>query len=211
VSLRGDNVIEKGAGIKDLIEPLLLFFVIFFAPASTGFPEVERSLFFRIPALALVFRFVPEPLRFFRPAGKDLRCFAVALPALAVTGLGVSFMAARSGVFPGMPVRPPESAAAWTAVLLASLTAGFLEEGYFRVYLLEHMNKAGMKAKEAAAAAVVLFSLCHWYEGLWGVVNAALAGIILSFLFLKSKSFYGIALAHGCYNIGVYAFTALYR
>jgi membrane protease YdiL (CAAX protease family) len=188
-----------------------LFFVIFFAPvpASPVFSELERSLFFRIPALVLVFRFVDQPARFFRFSRGDLYCFALALPALALAGAGVSFAAMKSGAFPGVPVRPPESFAGWALAALASLTAGCLEEGYFRVYLIGHLNKAGLGLKKAAAAAIFLFSFCHWYEGIWGTINAAAAGLVLSFLFITFRSFYGIALAHGLYNIGVYVFTAL--
>jgi membrane protease YdiL (CAAX protease family) len=190
-----------------------LFFVIFFAPVPEApvFSELERSLLFRIPALVLVFRFVDAPARFFRLSPGDFRCFALALPALALAGVGVSYAAAQSSVFPGVPAPVPESSAAWALAALSSLTAGCLEEGYFRVYLIGRLNKTGLEVWKAAAASVFLFSFCHWYEGLWGVVNAAAAGLILSALFVKFKSFYGIAFAHGFYNIGVYVFTALTR
>ncbi|MDR0403232.1 MAG: CPBP family intramembrane metalloprotease [Treponema sp.] len=188
-----------------------MFFVIFFAPASVSpaFSELERSILFRVPALVLVFRFVDEPSRFFRFSRGDIYCFALAFPALVLAGTGVSFAAARSGVFPGVPVQTPVSAAGWALAALSSLTAGSLEEGYFRVYLLERLKKAGLGIREAAAISVLLFGFCHCYEGLWGVINAAAAGLVLSILFLRFRSFYGIAFAHGFYNIAVYAFTAL--
>jgi membrane protease YdiL (CAAX protease family) len=174
-----------------------------------AFSELERSLLFRVPALVLVFRFVGEPIRFFRFARKDLYCFALAFPAIVLAGTGVSFAAMTSGFFPGVPVPTPQSAAGWALAALSSLSAGFLEEGYFRVYLLERLKKSGLGIREAVAASVLLFSFCHWYEGPWGTVNAAVAGLILSLLFIRFRSFYGIALAHGLYNIGVYVFTAL--
>ena len=151
-----------------------------------------------------------KPLRFFRFSRGDFYCFALAFPALALAGAGVSFAAMRSGVFPGVPVQIPESSAGWALAAISSLTAGCLEEGYFRVYLLDRLKKTGLEINQSAAAAVFLFSLCHWYEGLWGVVNAAAAGLVLSVLFIRFRSFYGIAFAHGLYNIGVYVFTALY-
>jgi membrane protease YdiL (CAAX protease family) len=152
---------------------------------------------------------VDQPARFFRLSREDLYCFALALSALALAATGISYAAALSGAFPGVPVRSPESTAAWALAALSSLTAGCLEEGYFRVYLIGRLNKAGIGLKKAAAIAVFLFSFCHWYEGPWGVANAAAAGIVLSFLFIRFRSFYGIALAHGLYNIGVYIFSAL--
>jgi membrane protease YdiL (CAAX protease family) len=190
-----------------------LFFVIFFAPASgsTAFSELERSVLFRIPALILVFRFVDEPARFFRFARRDLYCFVLAFPALVLAGAGVSFAAMKSGVFPGVPVPTPQSAFGWALAALTSLSAGFLEEGYFRVYLLERLKKTGLGIREAVAASVILFGFCHCYEGLWGTINAAAAGLVLSLLFIRFRSFYGIAFAHGLYNIGVYVFTALSR
>jgi membrane protease YdiL (CAAX protease family) len=50
----------------------------------------------------------------------------------------------------------------------------------------------------------VLFSLCHIYEGPWGILNAVLAGIFLSVLFNRYRSIHGIAWAHAAYNMFVY-------
>jgi membrane protease YdiL (CAAX protease family) len=54
----------------------------------------------------------------------------------------------------------------------------------------------------------LLFSVCHLYEGPWGFLNAAISGILLAFIFLRYRSIHGIALAHGLYNVFVYAMNA---
>jgi membrane protease YdiL (CAAX protease family) len=49
------------------------------------------------------------------------------------------------------------------------------------------------------------FSLCHLYEGPWGVINAVLAGLLLSLVYIHYGALHGLAWAHGLYNIFIYA------
>ncbi|MDR1949246.1 MAG: CPBP family intramembrane metalloprotease [Spirochaetaceae bacterium] len=53
---------------------------------------------------------------------------------------------------------------------------------------------------------MILFSLCHLYEGFWGVLNALFAGVLLALVFRRYRSLHGIAWAHGLYNAFIYAF-----
>jgi membrane protease YdiL (CAAX protease family) len=57
----------------------------------------------------------------------------------------------------------------------------------------------------AILVSTALFSLCHIYEGPWGVINAALAGLLLSLIYVHYGAIHGLAWAHGLYNIFIYA------
>jgi membrane protease YdiL (CAAX protease family) len=88
---------------------------------------------------------------------------------------------------------------------LSCLSTGYLEESYFRYYLLGKLEDFGLSPLVSILMGVLLFSFCHLYEGPWGVLNAFLAGTLLSLIFVRFRSLHGIALAHGLYNIFVYA------
>jgi membrane protease YdiL (CAAX protease family) len=61
-----------------------------------------------------------------------------------------------------------------------------------------------LNAPCALAFSVLLFSICHIYEGPWGFLNSVISAAILGFIFLRYQSLHGIAAAHGLYNITVY-------
>jgi len=172
------------------------------------------SLFRMIPALILFLLLLgnsPEGKAalyrsaVFSPA-RDFTAAAWSLPILLVSGFLVSFLAAVSGS-PPFPVPLPQGGAfAWAAVVLASLGTGYLEEAYFRVYLPPQCAHFGRFA--GFWFPIVLFSLCHVYEGVWGFINALLAGFSLSLVYRKTASLHGIALAHGLYNTAVFLLAA---
>jgi membrane protease YdiL (CAAX protease family) len=89
------------------------------------------------------------------------------------------------------------------------LSSGYLEESYFRLYLLTRLEEADLSPRKGVFFSTLLFSLCHIYEGFPGVLTAALAGAFLSLLFLKYRSVHGLAWAHGAYNAAVYLSLAI--
>jgi len=141
----------------------------------------------------------------FRPA-REFLALGLCFPALFLTGYLVSLLAAFTGFAP-FPVPLPGGALAWAAVILASLCTGYLEEACFRVYLPAQCRKFGRDI--GFWFPILLFSLFHVYEGLWGFINAFLAGFILSLAYRKTLSLHGIALAHGLYDITVYLMAAI--
>jgi membrane protease YdiL (CAAX protease family) len=81
------------------------------------------------------------------------------------------------------------------------LFTGYWEEGFFRLYILTVCRRAGVKSIAAALCSSLVFALCHVYEGPLGIANAGLAGILLAALFIKTRSYHGLALSHAVYNI----------
>jgi len=200
-----------------LLTAIALFFVLFFPPrfvpaAPEG--EILYSFSWRLPALVLVLLLLEKSREegtalYPGPAFRSKRDFPVlgfALPALCLLGFLASFAAIRTG-FPPPSLIPPSGCFAWAGVILACLTTGYLEEAYFRVYL--PVQCAGFGLFTGFWFPIVLFSLCHVYEGPWGFANAFLAALFLSVVYRKKLSFHGIALAHGLYNVFAYVAMTL--
>jgi len=99
----------------------------------------------------------------------------------------------------------PRGALQWLVMFGAALTTAYLEETYFRAYLLTRFSHAGISRLPRILVSVLLFSLCHLYEGSWGILNAVVAGFILAVLYERRPSVHGIAWAHAAYNALVYA------
>lgn len=196
-----------------LLEPLLLFGVLFLPGIGSVSPgpavfsinrELSRIVVHNIPALALVWYMLGlKGIRLPRPGLRDLNTALIAFPGLLVIGfLGSLAALPFGGLFPPLPLEPPRTFFQWMVMAPSVLSTGYMEESYFRFYLLTRLDPA--EPGKAVLFSVLLFSLCHMYEGLPGVLNAAAAGGFLSVLFLKRPAIHGLAWAHGMYNVAVY-------
>jgi membrane protease YdiL (CAAX protease family) len=159
-----------------------------------------------IPAIILVLLLLEQKPPF-RPR-RDAAVLGLCLPALALLGFLVSLAAGFSG-FSVPPPPSPAGPAGWAGAVLLSLSSGYLEEGYFRVYLPARLRAVPAGDRISFLAPVLAFGLCHLYEGPWGFVNALFAALLLAGTYNKTGSLHGIALAHGFYNVLVYVLAAL--
>jgi len=192
--------------------------------------ELGRTLTYSLPSLALLWYLITEKKGFFGPQGdlqysnlsfsaeqqgfpefgiprrRDLIPFAVGLPVLVLIGLGISFLVSFFYEFSGLPpkIEGPVTVSGWIIMVFSCIFTGYLEESYFRYYLLSKLENLFSKDLFRILISTFLFSLCHLYEGPWGILNAVLAGILLSVLFVRYRSLHGVAWAHGAYNIFVY-------
>jgi len=209
------------------MEPLILYFVLFFptllvspfagiGPESVSFSvlrELGRTVTYTVPALALLWYIMSDKngfsaLRKEKPGFPDLPSFAAGFPALVIIGIAISLLVSRFSGLPWMTPPPliesPATIPGWIVLVISCLGTGYLEESYFRYYLLTWMENPVPNAALRIFFSTALFAICHIYEGPWGIINAALAGIVLSVLFTRFRSLHGIAWAHGGYNIFVY-------
>jgi membrane protease YdiL (CAAX protease family) len=201
------------------IEPLILYAVLFFrisagaitpgeTAAFSAAAEVARIVLYNIPSLALVWYLLlkvknAKEWGISLPGRKDLIPFALTLPALALIGLTIS---AGSRIFETAPTEtfhlaPPQDGASWTILVISCISTAYLEESFFRFYLLSKREELGLGPHRAVLVSSLLFSFCHIYEGPWGFLNAALSGVLLAFFFLRFRSLHGIACAHALYNV----------
>ena len=183
------------------------------------FRELGRTLTYTLPAIALLLFLISRgegrqtvpgkksfsSLKKVTPNKRDILPFLIGLPVLIIIGLFISFIMTRFvTVTPPPGIEGPYNFWGWLVVVLACLGTGYLEELYFRQYLLSRMEPAIPRTAVRVLFSTALFALCHIHYGPWGVLNAAIAGLFLSALFLKFRSLHGVALAHAGYNMFVY-------
>jgi membrane protease YdiL (CAAX protease family) len=199
-----------------LLEPLILFGVLFLpgigfvSPGPLAFSvnrELSRIVVYNIPSFALIWYILglTRGIRLSKPGSRDLKTALVAFPGLLTIGFCGSLATLPfTDLFSPLSIEPPGNFLQWVVMVFSVLTTGYVEESYFRFYLLTRLEESGLSPHRGVFFSVLLFSLCHVYEGIPGVLNAALAGTFLSVVFLKYRSVHGLAWAHGAYNAAVY-------
>jgi len=209
------------------IEALILYILLFFPGSAfiltnkeavvTDFSvtaEFVNTFSYSIPSLALIWYLIYKARKIelwaVKPGKKDIISFVISLPCLLITGLIVTF----TGVFIGghtsqITLKSPSTVIEWIVLSITCLLAAYLEESYFRYYLLTKRDEFNLSSASALALSVTMFSICHIYEGPWGFMNALISGTTLGFVFLRYTSLHGIAIAHTLYNISIYVINAL--
>jgi len=209
------------------VEALILYILLFFHGSIAFFTvkgaeaanfsvtaELVNIFTYFIPALALIWHLIYKEKKIeiwaSRPGRKDFKACFITYPCLLITGVFVALV----GSFISSPSENamfhlPSKIIEWALLFIKCFLIAYLEESYFRFYLLTKREELNLNAVSALALSVVLFSLCHVYEGPWGFLNAIISGAILGFVFLRYNSFHGIAIAHALYNLSIYAIYAL--
>jgi membrane protease YdiL (CAAX protease family) len=196
------------------LEALLLYCILFLPgalrrgplPEAAAFSvsgELIRIIAYNLPALILLWYLWRRDRKVPLPSFKDIPAFFWALPSLILTGLCVSMAAARfPGNSQGFMVQAPKGIIGMTVMFFSCISTGYLEESYFRYYLGEKLRETGPWV--FTLISTTLFALCHLYEGPWGVMNSALAALILALIYIRFRCLHGLALAHGLYNVATY-------
>jgi membrane protease YdiL (CAAX protease family) len=208
------------------IEAVILYAVIFLpgvanpgianiandAQSFSAVVELSRIFLYNIPSLALVWYLAHgKKLKagdVYLPGKKDLIAGLVSFPSLLIISFLIAFAASYFNAS-ASPVSSPVSAPGWIILAFSCLTTGYLEESYFRFYLLSRRTELKLGGVSALLLSTALFSVCHIYEGPWGFLNSVFSGAALSLVFLRYNSLHGVALAHGLYNFVVYALGAI--
>jgi membrane protease YdiL (CAAX protease family) len=212
--------------MKPFFEVLILYWVIFLRISIGDVPpgepaafsiigEITRMVLFTVPSLLLVWHLLlrTNSLKAWGitlPQKKDFAALSLAFPALLLIGMTISLVSQHFRVETAGPgIVFPETAASWVVLAFSCLLSAYLEESYFRFYVLSKRAELGIGPHRAVLVSMLLFAFCHAYEGPWGFLNAALSGVALAFLFLRFQSLHGIAVAHALYNISAYVLEAL--
>jgi len=206
--------------MKFFVEPAILYWVLFFripAGAPQGeilefswAAEMARILMYNIPSLALVWYLLLkvktlQEMGITLPKKKDFIAAGLAFAALTLIGVTISLVSAQFGEAPALrQVLGPHTVPAWIILVISCVSSAYLEESFFRFYLLSRRREMGLGPHRAVLVSTLLFSMCHFYEGPWGFLNAALSGFVLAFCYLRSRSLHGVAIAHALYNILAY-------
>jgi membrane protease YdiL (CAAX protease family) len=213
--------------MKIYIEIFILYFLIFLSGtisliiSSPVIPESplpitgvhERIIIYNILSLALIwFLLLKRKQTEYLPLinlKKDMFSGIIALPALIITGFAISFISMLfGGKSTQIELNYPSVISGWIILFISCISTGYLEESFFRFYILSKREELKLGKISAAVLSAVLFSVCHIYEGPWGFINSFIAAIILAYIFLRYNSLHGIAAAHGLYNFIVYIAAA---
>jgi len=209
--------------MKSFIEPFILYWVLFFR-ISAGNPsgevvefslaaEIARILMYNIPSLALVWYLLLKvkslkEMGITFPKRKDFIAAALAFFALTLIGVTISLVSAQFGetavLHQSISLQTPT---VWAVLVFSCLSSAYLEESFFRFYLLSKKEDMGLGPHRAVLVSTLLFSLCHIYEGPWGFLNSALSGVVLAYVFLRFRSLHGVAIAHALYNVLAYVLS----
>jgi membrane protease YdiL (CAAX protease family) len=104
-------------------------------------------------------------------------------------------------------IEKPSTFYGWLEITITLLLAGYVEEGIFRYLMPNILRNLGARPLAAALFSQVIFAFFHQYEGIYGVIYAGVAGLLLLWVFRRTVSLHGVALAHFSYNILVYLFA----
>jgi membrane protease YdiL (CAAX protease family) len=174
--------------------------------------ELNRIIGYNIPSLLLIWYLLiiqgKAKWRTLRPHFDDLVSLLLGFPGLLAIGFFLSVLSSTFTALPGLPppvVEAPRSVPQWIIMPISCVSTGYLEESYFRYYLLNRFRGENKTALFGVILSVILFSFSHFYEGFWGVLNALFAGVLLALIFRRYRRLHGIALAHGLYNAFIYA------
>jgi len=208
------------------VESFILYIVLFFsgqagllsggAGEAAEFSiqaELVKIFMYTAPSLALVWYLTLKAWKIeywiLRLGRKDLISGLITLPCLLFIGLTTTFISQYvGGTSAQAALHYPSSTAGWVILCFSLIASAYLEESFFRFYLLTRREELKLSSVGALTVSVALFSICHIYEGPWGFLNAAISASLLGFIFLRYNSLHGIAVAHSLYNIIVYAANA---
>jgi len=176
--------------------------------------ELVNIFAYLIPALILIWHLIVKTPKIeiwaIKPGKKDLLSVIITFPCLLITGFFVTIIGSYiSGPSENITLNLPDTTTEWALLSIICILSAYLEESYFRFYLLSKREEFNLNSSSALALSVILFSICHIYEGPWGFLNSVISGTILGFVFLRYNSFHGIAIAHTLYNISVYIISGL--
>jgi membrane protease YdiL (CAAX protease family) len=122
-----------------------------------------------------------------------MKAFVMPLLGSPAINMSYRYLAGNAKAIPGM-------------VAAVLLSAGFGEEVFFRGYLFERLGALLGPGKLALVVSVFvssgLFALAHyWDQGLPGVEQAAVTGLVFSGIFAWRKQIWPLMIAHAAFDL----------
>lgn len=87
--------------------------------------------------------------------------------------------------------------------LLTCLSAGAMEEFFFRGYAFFRVRQEGSSPLKSLLFISLLFAAGHLYEGLPAALFAFISGVFLSLMMLRGISLFSLSAAHGIFNFSM--------
>lgn len=95
-----------------------------------------------------------------------------------------------------------------TLILVPTMVViAYVEELFFRVYLLTRFRQARLKTYLAVGGTALLFALGHGWQGTEAIVFSFFAGVGLGLVWVTKRRFHPLALGHALYNLAAFLIT----
>jgi membrane protease YdiL (CAAX protease family) len=128
---------------------------------------------------------------------RDLRRGALLAAVIGFSGLGLYFLAYKSGIALNIVAESlPDTWWRIPVLLLSALQNGLLEEVLVTGYLMTRLRLLGVRPVYAVLISSVLRGSYHLYQGFGGFLGNAVMGVIFATLFLRWKRATPMIIAH---------------
>jgi membrane protease YdiL (CAAX protease family) len=128
---------------------------------------------------------------------RDLRRGALLAAVIGFSGLGLYFLAYKSGIALNIVAESlPDIWWRIPVLLLSALQNGLLEEVLVTGYLMTRLRQLGVRPVYAVLISSVLRGSYHLYQGFGGFLGNAVMGVIFATLFLRWKRAAPMIIAH---------------
>jgi membrane protease YdiL (CAAX protease family) len=180
------------------------------APLMMDEPLIIRTIITRLPLLAVLLVMTlagtPDDRRRRGWAGLK-RPDILIIPALVlITFITGILMPSESEPFYSLNSLTPGLTA---LVILMSVSGAFVEELFFRSWLLSELDDLGWRALPALMVSTVLFTLTHTWQGWRGLLSAAVAGLAYGLAFQRRRSIAPLIAAHSVHNTAALILASL--
>jgi len=108
----------------------------------------------------------------------------------------------RALILKHLPV--PRTAWQWAAGVPEIILSAFAEELVLRGYLIPRLERVLKSTGEAVLVGAILFGLGHGYQGVHGVVEVALFGLVYGSIFAVTRRIWPLAIGHAAWNVFVF-------
>ena len=131
---------------------------------------------------------------------------------IGIAGLGLYFGARALGL--NTAIAAADLAAAWWTIpvlVLRAVMNGVLEEVVMVGYLFTRWRQAGGGVAAVLVGSALIRGIYHLYQGFGGFVGNAVMGLLLGWLFLKTKRVMPLVVVHSLLDIFAFVGYALLK
>lgn len=201
---------------------LLIYLSLFILPGllSGGMPDsyrldiaimLRQMALYTLPALLLSIYLVERNKRgslkiLLRPERLDALYVPLLLFGLGLCALVYRLVSNSMGQ-EALQVSVNSSMLTWLMLMVFTVASVFLEELFFRIWLRTRFEEAGLTPTLSAVLSSVLFAFAHYQQGIPGMLQALLAGLLLSWIVCKTGRLVAPLLSHVLFNAAVWLFT----
>lgn len=193
--------------LKEYCDYIIILTLFVVPPILSGTSDAsEHSATLSFPAMLIYFLICAYIIQKSIRQGRLKPSFSLLWTFIILTGLLLSSLIWNTACnffnsTPSISMIKPQGTVETMLAILSILLSALYEELVYRQFLPETTLKLLRNRIISELAVILLFALGHMYAGIWAVLNAFIAGILLRLCFTKTGSFITGFTAHTVYNI----------